>query len=88
MKGSAPDQCQGRDGADVELLHPDLGKRPATSAGQRLVEWVKNPNDPKLKRPHVIRLNYEGPMFVAALTEMHQVNASDSKKSGRVSLET
>jgi putative SOS response-associated peptidase YedK len=35
-------------------------------------EWVKDPNDPKKKQPYFIRLKEEGPMFFAALAEVHQ----------------
>jgi putative SOS response-associated peptidase YedK len=35
-------------------------------------EWVKDPDDPKKKQPYFIRLKEEGPMFFAALAEVHQ----------------
>lgn len=35
-------------------------------------EWVKDLNDPKKKQPYFIRLKEEGPMFFAALAEVHQ----------------
>lgn len=35
-------------------------------------EWVKDPNDPKKKRPCFIRLKDDAPMFFAALAHVHQ----------------
>jgi putative SOS response-associated peptidase YedK len=35
-------------------------------------EWVKDPSDPKKKQPYFIRLREEGPMFFAALAEVHR----------------
>ncbi|MEQ4258611.1 SOS response-associated peptidase family protein [Pseudomonas syringae] len=35
-------------------------------------EWVKDPDDPKKKRPYFIRLKSKKPMFFAALAQVHR----------------
>ncbi|RYE61896.1 MAG: hypothetical protein EOO82_00895 [Oxalobacteraceae bacterium] len=35
-------------------------------------EWLKDPSDSKRKQPYFIRLKEEGPMFFAAMAEVHQ----------------
>ena len=48
-----------------------MAERPSAGSGERLVEWVKDPSDSKKKQPYFITLKEGGPMFFAALAEVH-----------------
>jgi putative SOS response-associated peptidase YedK len=48
------------------------GRALAQAQANGWFEWVKDPDDPKKKQLYFIRLKEEGPMFFAALAEVHQ----------------